>query len=364
MSDNTGNAARPQEVTREFISRLFRSSTTETFSDDLCRLARELTGVPFATIRVVGPEQLIFTDLTAPEDVARSYTQDVSQSNPVTSKAVPRLLREGFCRISDLLPLDQYRASEFYRDVVEPMGFLDEAAVLLHASRAGLVYLSIGQTIDNGAIDDTAYALLADARGDFATAYDIQRRLHDVSQGARDWNRIEFDGSGHILGQQGELAEHLFECGVLAATDEILAAPQAGFTRPLHELLVSNLLGLSVTDTVLHTSVGDVGLQAAERSDDDGLRFVARVGFVGEARQGFDNFLHAKYELTDREREIAYLIAQSQSQQAIGDQLFIAVDTVRTHTKRILKKTACSSQQHLSDFINRYRPRGPTQTGG
>ncbi len=64
-----------------------------------------------------------------------------------------------------------------------------------------------------------------------------------------------------------------------------------------------------------------------------------------------DEFELAVDRLTDREREIFYLIINAKSTQEIGKLLGIANETVSTHRKRILKKLGFSSTVNLITTI-------------
>ena len=58
-------------------------------------------------------------------------------------------------------------------------------------------------------------------------------------------------------------------------------------------------------------------------------------------------------ELTEREKEIALLVAEGMSNQAIGDKLFISERTVKAHLGSIFRKTGATSRLHLATMIQR-----------
>jgi two-component system, NarL family, nitrate/nitrite response regulator NarL len=62
-------------------------------------------------------------------------------------------------------------------------------------------------------------------------------------------------------------------------------------------------------------------------------------------------------ELTEREREIAMLVAEGLSNQAIGEKLFISERTVKAHLGAIFAKTGASSRLKLALMIR--APGGP-----
>lgn len=58
-------------------------------------------------------------------------------------------------------------------------------------------------------------------------------------------------------------------------------------------------------------------------------------------------------DLSDREKEIALLIVEGMSNQAIGDKLFISERTVKAHLGSIFHKTGAKSRLHLAMMIQR-----------
>ncbi|MBN8878980.1 MAG: response regulator transcription factor [Chitinophagaceae bacterium] len=59
-----------------------------------------------------------------------------------------------------------------------------------------------------------------------------------------------------------------------------------------------------------------------------------------------------RLELTEREREIALLVAKGFSSKQIANKLGITVETVKTHRRRMLQKNGISSFPHLVYLLN------------
>jgi two-component system, NarL family, nitrate/nitrite response regulator NarL len=57
--------------------------------------------------------------------------------------------------------------------------------------------------------------------------------------------------------------------------------------------------------------------------------------------------------LSAREKEIALLVAEGLTNQAIGDKLFISERTVKAHLGSIFRKTGATSRLHLAMMIQR-----------
>ena len=60
------------------------------------------------------------------------------------------------------------------------------------------------------------------------------------------------------------------------------------------------------------------------------------------------------YGLTRRDAEVLPYLARGRSAKVIAEALFVSESTVRTHTRRILEKTALHSKQDLIDLIEKY----------
>lgn len=73
----------------------------------------------------------------------------------------------------------------------------------------------------------------------------------------------------------------------------------------------------------------------------------------------FDKLLKRKstpavsLELTDREREIAQLIANGLTSKQVARKLSIGVETVKTHRRRMLQKNNISNFPHLVFLMNK-----------
>jgi DNA-binding NarL/FixJ family response regulator len=61
----------------------------------------------------------------------------------------------------------------------------------------------------------------------------------------------------------------------------------------------------------------------------------------------------SRLELTDREKEIALLVAQGMSSKQVARKLVISIETVKTHRRRMLQKNNISSFPHLVYLMNK-----------
>ena len=68
-------------------------------------------------------------------------------------------------------------------------------------------------------------------------------------------------------------------------------------------------------------------------------------------RQAARNY--PKLDLTEREKEIARLIAEGLTSKQVARQLFISIETVKTHRRRMLQKNNISNFPHLVYIMNK-----------
>jgi non-specific serine/threonine protein kinase len=66
------------------------------------------------------------------------------------------------------------------------------------------------------------------------------------------------------------------------------------------------------------------------------------------------------FELSDRELEVARLVAQGLSNPAIAAQLFVSRATVKTHVSHILRKLALDSRVQLANWVAAHDPGAAT----
>ncbi len=64
------------------------------------------------------------------------------------------------------------------------------------------------------------------------------------------------------------------------------------------------------------------------------------------------------YKLSEREAEVAEMLARGQTVARIAETLFVSENTVRTHSKRIYAKLDVHKKQQLRDLVESYNPEG------
>lgn len=59
-----------------------------------------------------------------------------------------------------------------------------------------------------------------------------------------------------------------------------------------------------------------------------------------------------KLELTEREKEIALLVAQGLTSKQVAKKLFLSVETIKTHRRKMMQKNGVSNFPHLIYLLN------------
>ena len=118
----------------------------------------------------------------------------------------------------------------------------------------------------------------------------------------------------------------------------------------------------SPVPVIAEAESGDSSAACAEPVDESRTGDVSALGAEAPLKpDGAEQNAESVYEqiadyygLTRREAEVLPYLARGRSAKVIAEALFVSESTIRTHTRRILEKTALHSKQELIDLIERY----------
>lgn len=128
-------------------------------------------------------------------------------------------------------------------------------------------------------------------------------------------------------------------------TCRIIVVDEGAATHFARRIKVWN--GLTCGIEHLELGIHKVATEATVRTHTHS-EHVVRAG--GEPT-GLSAWLRDTYDLSDRESEIALLIAQGRSKTYIAEHLFLSENTVRTHAKNAYAKLDVHSKQELMDLM-------------
>lgn len=134
---------------------------------------------------------------------------------------------------------------------------------------------------------------------------------------------------------------------------EIKGVELAGQLKKLYGCEIVFLTAYSDTKTLESAFETDPVMYVVKPYNDTQLRVAVQMAFhklLKKEKPG----AHKKLDLTEREREIAGLVAQGHSSKQIARKLSISVETVKTHRRRMLQKNNINSFPHLVFLMNSF----------
>jgi DNA-binding CsgD family transcriptional regulator len=115
---------------------------------------------------------------------------------------------------------------------------------------------------------------------------------------------------------------------------------------------------------VLGETEATLGRFGARRAQDEAVRELRRLGHrVARARAAGDGAGEPLGTLTDREREIAALVAAGRTNREVAEQLFLSPKTVEAHLRNVYAKLGVRSRVELATELTSPRP-DPEATSG
>jgi len=128
--------------------------------------------------------------------------------------------------------------------------------------------------------------------------------------------------------------------------DEGLLAtmPATPATHPLLGLIASIMSGQSMTSAELQFPSGrSFRCDISRRSERGGGRLLLLVLHPAHDRTE----IYDQFDLTDRERQVAELLARGQTSDEICEAMSIGINTLKTHVANLLAKTATRTRAEL-----------------
>ena len=304
------------------------------------------------------------------------YRQHHAKLDPTTA---PMFLRDvgEVANTTDLLPHGELQKSSFYREWLQPQGFVDVLQASLDKSAADFVQLCFMRTGDSGMFDNAARDRLrliiphmrravlvgqlvertTAQAATFGDALDgICAGLFLVEAGGQI---VHANASGQAMLAQGVLlrgiggkltthdtsaAQGLTAIVSSAAKTRADIGPQGGAVP---------LTGRSGEHYVAHVLPLSAGARRLAGADD---RAVAAV-FVQKASRDLPSLHHAiakLYKLTPTERRVLSGIVQVGGVPEVAEAMGISVSTVKTHLRRLFAKTGTDRQADLVKLVAGY----------
>lgn len=132
---------------------------------------------------------------------------------------------------------------------------------------------------------------------------------------------------------------------------DIMGVELAGRLKKMYDCEIIFLTAYTDAKTLESAFETDPVMYVVKPYSDTQLRVAVQMAFHKlYKREKAD--AEKKLDLTDREKEIAQLVANGFSSKQIANRLSISIETVKTHRRRMLQKNNISSFPHLVYLMN------------
>ena len=275
---------------------------------------------------------------------------------------------------SDIISFEEFHRTRFYREWVQPQGYVDCLYCLLDKSETGCAMITVRRDVSNGRVDNEAYRRASLIVPHIRRAVLISRALehsHAVTVNLTDLlDRmsagiflIGADGRVVYINAAGDAL--LVEGDVLAKRSDRLVA-----TNPATNLALSCALA-AAQQPHFEENVGGVAVPISGKASQQYVAHVLpltsglrqRIGkahaavaalFIRKANIGWSSPVEtiAKlYKLTPSEIRILLGVVEYDGIASVASALGISQQTVRTHLKHIFEKTGKRRQAELIKLL-------------
>jgi DNA-binding CsgD family transcriptional regulator len=308
-------------------------------------------------------------------EYARSYRETYVKMNPLLLPMVLSTETGSVVANSDLIPIDEFRTSRFYKEWAQPQGYLDAVSATLEKSATGYAAVAVARHERNGLVDDEMRRRMRLLSPHFRRAVTISKVIeaHKVEAATL---ADSFDG----------LAAGMF---LVDVAGRIVHANRRGHAMLAEASVVKGFGGrLSATDQQADKALSDV-FEAADDGGDvavgargiaipltarDGKRWAAHVlpltsgarrqaglcyaavaaVFVREAALDLSSPLQTitdLYNLTPAEQRVLAAVVEIGGVPDVAPVLGISEPTVKSHLRRLFEKTGTSRQADLVKLV-------------
>ncbi len=297
------------------------------------------------------------------------YSEFYCDLDPITTLLGPEL--ERIASVADLVPIDDFRKSDFYRDWLQPQGLIDAAGVKLDKNPTSCAYLTFLRDEACGGVDDDMrqrmQVLIPHMRRAIVVEKAIELRqaeaatfadiLDNLSAGMFlvdvDGDIVHANAAGNALQRSGDLLRSVH--GRLTANDphtdqnlrEIFAAAgnaaidAKGVSLPLAakngDYYIAKVLPLTSIEghhIGMNTAVAALFVRKAE------LDALSPAGVIGKA-----------YNLTPTELRVLLAIVDVGGVPEVAQNFGVADTTIKTHLSRLFEKTGAGRQADLVKLV-------------
>ena len=307
------------------------------------------------------------------EEVADTVTAFAAGQAPPSSRYRRVIVgpRVGFRLDHDDYRQDQLDRDPFYQEFLRPVGFFWHANVALTFGHDEFVELSLKRRIGAGPYQREDAAVLGTVLPDLRAAARLATRALEA----------ETLGMSTLLRERGDPLFYLDFQGRVLSTESAAVADE---THPVsvvgRKLFARDRSAQPALDRAVETSVRSPRAVAIAPLSSDGKRrrFMQLIPVPGRAREIFLSAaaigvlidagnpprsrrvdpatIGQAFSLTDREADVAHLLAEGLAPAHIAKRLHMQIGTARVHLRSIYEKTGTARQAELVALICNLRP--------
>jgi DNA-binding CsgD family transcriptional regulator len=300
------------------------------------------------------------------------YAESYWRFDPMAS--LPFCEVEQIASIPELVPYDEFREGRFFREWVEPQGWIDAANAVLEKSVTSCAYLSIIRSKARGMVDDEMRRCMALVVPHVRRAVLIGRVI-DLKQvqAASFADALDgisaglffVDADAHVV--HANIAGHaMLDAGdVLRRVDGRLVAIDAQVDQSLREAFLAaasgdGALGIKGIATPLRSQNGEpytahvLPLTSGERRYAGRTASAAAALFVRKAALTTPSppeVIAKSYRLTPTELRVLLAIVDVGGVPEVAEALGVAESTVRSHLGRLFEKTGAKRHADLVKLV-------------
>jgi DNA-binding CsgD family transcriptional regulator len=320
------------------------------------------------------PEARFYFSFGDDPEYTRSYRDTYININPLLVPLHQRAQPGQIIAHSDLIPMEEYLASRFYREWVRPQGYLDGISAVLEKSPTSFRALIVARHERNGLVDEETRRRIGLLAPHFRRAAAITQTI-EAGETAPTMLVDALDGlaAGMFLVAQDGRIIHANASGQNMLRDRSVVRSVAGRLKPIDNRVDRELrdaYGAAATGIVgrpTHTSGVLLGSASGEHWVAEVLPLGARARrsaglmagsvaavFVRRAALDLASSLLAVgelYGLTSAELRVLKTIIEIGGVAETAIALGISAKTVRTHLENLFRKTATSRQADLARLV-------------
>jgi DNA-binding CsgD family transcriptional regulator len=363
----------PSELPEQLLDLIYDTATDGSLWSEALTQIADLTGSQGGMLygQVIGASKVYFGHngrLSAESDrVYRARHIQNPHSLYMDNQPVGALVAS-----DDIISLAELQKTAFYDEVLRPQNVAHTAMIPLEKRRGFTAAFNLCRTVAQGPFEksqmDTLRRLLPHMRRSTALGFRLQgyRALQRAESEVLDRlsaGVILLDRSAKVILANRAARSLSSDGGPLRLRRDGVVAFSAPSSRQLDELVQSALRGVpAATMSIPHPIdgrlvtlfVSSVRSRDIDRFASLDMRDAAAMIFVFDPAGSVEvppTWIMDSYRLTMAEARVALHAASGRSVTAIGAQLNISPNTVKTHLRRVFAKTGVSGQAELAAII-------------